>query len=213
MKKNILDNIHENVPANYYQKGIKDNNFQHFWHTKRFIEVTRMIDDYKPQKMLDIGCHSGKFTYEISKKIPKTKMYGIDISKEAIEYAKKNYKKISFKVARAEKLPFRNDAFDFITCLEVMEHIENPTLVLKEIKRVVKKSGQIIVLVPSESLLFKIIWFGWIHLGPGKVWNHTHINQFTNHSLDNLLKKGGFKVKKRKLFLLRMLLLIQAEKL
>lgn len=213
MKKNNLDNIHSNVPSDYYQHGIKTNIFQKYWHSRRFNEIKKIIGDEKFKTMLDVGCHSGKFTHELSKKTPKTKIYGIDISKEAINYAKKSYKNISFKVAEAKKLPFKNASFDLVTCLEVMEHIEKPNLVLKEIKRVIEDNGKIIILVPSENLLFKLIWFLWIHFGPGNVWNHTHINQFTNFSLDKLLKRLGFRILKRKLFLFGMLLTIQAEKI
>lgn len=212
MRNKNLDDIHKKVPANYYQHGIKHNLFQRFWHTNRFKEIKKMIDDKSLETLLDVGSHSGKFTYEISKALPKTKIYGIDISKDAIEYASIKYKNVSFKVAEAESLPFKNNFFDFVTCLEVIEHIQNPKLVITEIRRVLKKGGDVLFLVPSENTLFKLIWYFWIKLGPGKVWNHTHINQFSNYSLDNLLKKNGFKVNKRKKFLFGMLLAIKANK-
>jgi ubiquinone/menaquinone biosynthesis C-methylase UbiE len=213
MKNKLLDTLHNSVPANYYQNGIKTNIFQRYWHNRRFQEVKKIIEKDKPLNLLDIGCHSGKFTYEISKKLVHTKITGIDISNDAIKYAIKTYKNISFVVSDAQDISFKNSSFDYVTCLEVMEHVMSPKKVITEIKRVLKKSGMVIILVPSENILFKLIWYFWIRLGPGKVWNHTHISEFSGTKLDQLLIKNGFKIIRKKHFNLGMLLMIKAIKI
>lgn len=208
----ILDHLHEEVPANYYDNAIKRNVFQNFWHKERFSQADKYLNNIEASKILDIGCHSGTFTYQIFKKFKKADLYGIDISKNAILYAKRKYKNIKFAVARAEKLPFDSNKFDFVTCFEVLEHVENPVKVIKEIRRVSKKGASLLIIVPTENLLFRIIWTFWTALGPGRVWTHTHIQKFTNKNLDLLLQKTGYKIIKRNTFLLGMLLIIHAKK-
>lgn len=203
---------HRQVPGDYYHQAVRKNFLQHFWHLRRFKEVKNFLNDIKAKKILDIGCHGGRFTFEISQKFSGSSIDGIDISPVAINFAKKKYPTIHFQVARAEKLPFPTNRFDLVTCLEVLEHVKDPVKVLKEIKRVLKKEGNFIVLIPTMNLLFRLIWFTWVHLGPGRVWRHTHVQKFENDSLDNLLEQAGFKIIKRKLFLSGMLLLIQAKR-
>ncbi|OGF99514.1 hypothetical protein A2Y99_02830 [Candidatus Gottesmanbacteria bacterium RBG_13_37_7] len=212
MEKNI-DDLHKEVPGNYYHFGIKHNIFQKFWHEKRFQEVGKVVATIPSKKMLDIGCHGGKFTFEMSILIPGAKIYGIDISSQAISYAKKTYPKFSFRTGRAEKLPYSPNNFDLVTCLEVLEHVETPTLVIKEVRRVLKNGEHFVVLVPSENWLFKLIWFFWIRFGPGRIWHHTHLQKFNGRRLENMLKKEGFQIIKKKTCLLDMLLLIDAKKL
>lgn len=208
----ILDHLHKEVPANYYDNAIKKNILQNFWHKERFFQADKYLNKIKASQILDIGCHGGIFTYQIFQKFKKSEIYGIDISKNAILYAKRKYKNIKFIIARAEKLPFENNKFDLITCFEVLEHVENPEEVIKEIKRVSRKEANLLIIVPTENLLFRIIWFFWTTLGPGRVWTHTHIQKFTNKNLDLLLQRTGYRIIERNTFLLGMLLIIHAKK-
>lgn len=208
-----LEKKHQSVPPDYYEKGIKSNPFQRFWHKKRFTEVEKFLKKIKAKRVLDVGCHGGKFTSIVSESLSKAKIFGIDISREAISYADKKYPMINFVVARAEHLPFENSSFDLVTCFEVLEHLENPALAIKEINRILKGSGHFLALVPTENILFRTIWFFWSNFGPGKVWQNTHLQKFADHKLDMLLKEFGFRTIRRKTFLLGMLLLIQSQKI
>lgn len=207
-----LENKHQSVPANYYDNGIKKNLFQKFWHNRRFSEANKLLTDITAKDILDVGCHGGKFTSIILSQFPKANIIGIDISSEAIASAKNKYPNINFLIAWAEKLPFDDSKFDLVTCFEVLEHLEKPQQSISEIKRILKKNGSLLTLVPTENLLFRIIWYFWSKAGPGKVWEHTHVQKFSGRSLDSLLKSAGLKIIKRKTFLLGMLLLIQTRK-
>lgn len=206
---NHLLKIHEDVPADHYDQGIKKNLFQKFWHGRRFSQVSKVIEPVDGA-VLDIGCHGGTFTNVIVKKIGSKKMYGIDISSSAIALAKKRIPNGHFQVADATHLPFKENFFDAVFCLEVLEHVDDPLKVISEIKRVLKKSGYVVLLVPSESKLFKLVWFLWTLYYHH--WRHAHVQNFQDQRLENVLNKVGLKIDSVKTFNLEMLKLIVAKK-
>lgn len=211
-KRNLaLDRLHEEVPANYYDNAIKRNFFQRFWHGRRFIEAKKYLRTIDAKLILDVGCNSGTFTKQIHNVFPESKIHGIDISRKAIAYAKRKHKHIIFDVAMAEELPFKNSSFDLITCFEVLEHVDFPEKIVKEMSRVLKKEGDIVIIVPTENLLFRAVWALWTIFGPGRIWKHTHVQKFSKNNLDTLLKKSGCRIVKRKTFLLGMLLIIHSR--
>lgn len=206
--KTLLE-IHEDVPAEHYDVGIKKNLFQKYWHSRRFTEISRVI---KPVSgpVLDVGCHSGTFTSVILSKIGSQDIYGVDISPEAIKLAKKRIPSGHFEVADAAKLPFKSDFFDAVFCLEVLEHVDDPVASLKEIYRVMKKGSYAVILVPSDNKLFKIVWFIWTLYYP--VWRHAHVQSYSNGSLEKTIQGLDFKIKTIKDFNLGMLKMIIFEK-
>lgn len=206
--KNLIE-IHEDVPADHYDLGIKRNLFQKFWHSRRFTEVLKKISPVNGS-ILDIGCHGGTFTKKVIEKLKNKQVYGIDISHKAIDLAKQRIPYGHFEVASAEELPFNENFFEAVFCLEVLEHVDDPKKVLSEIKRVLKKGGYVIFLVPSDNKLFKIIWFLWTLYYP--VWRHAHVQSFSGSVLENFISSTGFKIEEVKNFNLGMLKLIVAKK-
>ena len=60
-------------------------------------------------------------------------------------------------IADAHHLPFRNEVFDRVFCIEVLEHLNSPLKALNEIRRVLNKNGTIIVTVPNLTEIRRII--------------------------------------------------------
>ncbi len=184
--------------------------FQRVWHKRRFS----FMRDFLPKvdsRILDIGCHSGTFTKEIAKNFSHAEIFGIDIDKKAISYAQKNYPMLNFQVAAAESLPFPKNQFDLILCLEVLEHVLNPDEVLVEARRCLKRGGWLVILVPSENLLFRLIWFFWTK-GRGKVWQGAHLHNLGGKYLIDLLKKNNFRIRESTTSHLGMLRAIKARR-
>lgn len=203
--KTLLE-LHEDVPADHYDLAIANNIFQNYWHLRRFTEVDKFVTATSGN-VLDIGCHGGLFTSRLRKKIGSRKIYGIDISASAVKKAGERIPDGSFRIADAEDLPFKNKFFSAVFCLEVLEHVDHPEKVLSEIKRILSKGGYGIILVPTDNLLFRMIWFLW-NL-KYKVWTHTHVQSFTNSKLEDLIKEKGFKIINSKTFHLGMLKLVK----
>ncbi len=206
--------LHKDVPSNWYYRSIRENIFQQYWHRRRFEEISKMTTPVSG-KVLDIGCADGVFTRVIMDKTKAKEIIGIDVLERSIEWSKKHWKKnkkMKFMVADAHKLPFRSNTFDAVFSLEMLEHVFYPMTVLNEVKRVLKRGGYAIFLVPSESLLFKIVWFLWRFSGR-MVWKDAHVQTYQNNYLLDICKEAKFKILESKKFLLGMLHAVKVKKI
>lgn len=203
MEKSSLEKIWNQVPVDYYQSGIKNNYFQKLWHLTKLNSAKKILGKFKFKNCLDVGCASGYMTYELSKAFPNAKFYGVDVYKKAVDYARAHYSNVFFKVAKAEKLPFKNQSFDLVLYYETLEHVEEPLRSLQEIRRVLKQNGIAVIAMDSGSLLFKLIWYIWLKY-KGKVWQGGHLNPFTQNQLEKIIKKSGLKINNKMLTHLNM---------
>jgi len=106
---------------------------------KRFPEIF----DVKNKKVLDVGCGpEAPLAYYLSK-IKKAKVYAGEINSVTINSAKRFAKNVKISKFYAEKIPFKDNEFDIVYLFDILEHVNDPTLAIKEAKRVVKKGGLI----------------------------------------------------------------------
>lgn len=103
-----------------------------------------------PKKILELGCGEGSLAFEIKRLLGEVEIYGLDLSEAAVELA--NEKGIKAKKADLnEGIPFKSNEFDLVFSNQVVEHILNTDLFLKESFRVLKKGGYFIVITPNIS--------------------------------------------------------------
>jgi ubiquinone/menaquinone biosynthesis C-methylase UbiE len=210
-RRKRLRDIHDEVPPDYYDRSMRTNLFQWFWHTRRISVLAGLLRGEKA-KMLDIGCGGGTLLDRIARKAGLNWSAGVDASFGAIRYAAQNHKGPRYLCADFYELPFKNSTFGYVTAIEVLEHLEKPENALRELRRVLKDNGKILILVPNEkNLLFRVIWYFWTK-GKGKVWKEAHVQQFTKESLSALLESSGFKPVQWKMFLLGMLMAVKGQK-
>jgi len=212
--KSKLDHIHTAITGDYYDESIANHPIKRVYHQARFRRIGRMIDGIQG-KLLDIGCAGGTFTNELSKCCD-AQITAVDISPDAVAYAKTKYPHIRFQVYDADDshLPFADNSFDTVTILETLEHVLNPVEVLQEMKRIVKKDGQVIVLVPAENWYFRLGWAVWTKL-PGNlgggVWDDSHVQRFDGYKLRNLMEFIGYEILEETWFNCGLLLAIKAR--
>jgi ubiquinone biosynthesis O-methyltransferase len=119
----------------------------------------------KAKKILDVGCGDGVLSYMLAKE--HATVSGVDTSDIAIAYAKEKTKnmQIDFRQVSAYELPFDEGEFDAVVSSDVIEHLQDVNQYIKEIKRVTKKGGAIVLSTPirfTEKPLDKmhvIEWF------------------------------------------------------
>ncbi len=217
MHKNIVDAaaLHENVPPDWYYQSIKRNIFQRYWHKRRFEEVGKVVEP-TGGKILDIGSADGMFTKVILDKSHAKKIVGIDVLKSSVDWANnhwKKYKQLKFQVGDAHKLDFAPNTFDAVFALEVLEHVFEPQKVFVEIRRILKKGGYAVFLVPSDNFLFSIIWGFITRFWWARIWKDCHVQSFSEKNpLDKAVIRSGLKVEVSKKFLLGMLHLVKVRK-
>jgi len=120
----------------------------------RRIEWRKMLawlDSRKGEKVLDIACGAGELSLKIAER--GGEVYGIDISEEAIQSARRlairAKIRAEFRTGDAERLPFPDASFDKIICSSSLEHFKNDVLALGEMRRVLKPHGKAILTVDS----------------------------------------------------------------
>lgn len=142
-------------------------------------------------KILDIGCGGGAYIGKLEKLKPNLDYFGIDISRKAIKIAQEKYKKVNFKVAGADKLPYSNKYFNIVILRQVLEHLEKPILALKEIRRVLNDSGYCYIVVPLEA--------GGLIINPPTTLTEKfqgHLYHYSKNDLIKMVKKAGFTIDK-----------------
>ncbi|MBI2309998.1 class I SAM-dependent methyltransferase [Candidatus Collierbacteria bacterium] len=160
----------------------------------------RLITNLIPNlniKVLDIGVGYGFLEKELVKS--NVSVYGIDISFNSIFRAKSLHKGI-FIVASAKAIPFQDNFFDVVCLPEVLEHLYDfeSTFVMKEISRILKKDGRLIISVP----LYDEVYLG----HPSG-----HVRIFTPEKLFKEVSEHGFTVITEKyLFAFKSLYLIKS---
>lgn len=159
----------------FIPEKLKESNETYQEHIERYKFASKYV--ISNLIVLDAACGVGFGTFMLSEKAGK--IFGIDVSQEAIEYAKKNYlnKNIEYKVMDVEKLFFKDNFFDLVISFETIEHIKNPEIFLAEIKRVLKKDGILIISTPNKDTAPK-----------GKsVHVAYHVQEFNYQQISNLL--------------------------
>lgn len=142
-------------------------------------------------RVLDMGCGAGDYTGVIRRCAPQFEVYGVDISKEAIKKAKRDFPSIGFSVASAYHLPFPNCFFDVVVMKCVLEHLEDPDRALAELRRVLKPGGLFYSINPLERDKFVLSSsqrLSWKYQG--------HFQRFSRASLLSLLEGNGFEVER-----------------
>ncbi len=172
-------------------------NFQGFA-LKIFCEDVLILLKSKKISMLDSGCGAGNIPHFIKSMFPEWKVYGVDISQESLELAKKRFKKIRFIKSSAENIPLADKSIDIITSFDSLEHYHNLDKTLDEAKRVLSDDGIFYVVIPLEKQFPTLYWvlykLGW----RGKMRHSGHINYFTANEISKKIEKHSFKLIKKK---------------
>ncbi len=148
-------------------------------------------------KVLDIGCATGYFAKELSKKNCET--WGVDCDEVAVKKASKYCKKvIARNVDEVKTLPFPKNYFDYVIILDVIEHLLHPENILEIIKPYLKEDGKIIVSVPNIAHA-SIRWMlakGEFEYTSTGILDKTHLHFYTKKSFEEILKKAKYKILK-----------------
>ena len=113
--------------------------------------ILKWLDPNEGEKILDIACGGGTLSLKIAEK--ECEVCGIDISEDEIKSAKRLAEReginCEFEVGSAEDLPYPNGYFDKVVCSSSLEHFKDDIKALKEMHRVLKPNGSVVLTVDS----------------------------------------------------------------
>ena len=139
----------------------------------------------KAGRMLDIGCGPGLFLHEAKKRGWDTQ--GVDLSGWAKEYAGQNFGIDVFR-GTLHEAGFQDRHFDAVVMNDVIEHLEDPKSVLREIQRILKNDGILYVSTPDiESFLSRLLRARWWGI------NKYHLFYFSRKTLEKMFREAGLK--------------------
>ena len=182
-----------------------DSFYQRIWSRKSHNLTGKLIPDsrealayewLKPgDSFLDIGCGIGNLCKAAKELFPNVQ--GCDISQEALSIARQQGIPCRHIDLNQDQLPFESHAFNAVTALDVLEHLFDPPAFLKDVHRIIKPGGQLIVSTPNFRKI-KNLWTLW---GKGRFpktsgdcegWDGGHLAYFTRKDLLQLLTQAGF---------------------
>lgn len=146
--------------------------------------------------ILDIGCGTGAFLQLLGSQ-GYSNLYGIDISAFALQEAQKHTPNLKVCCNDLQSAISLNDQqFDLISCLDVIEHLINPFVVLQEIARLLKPGGILLLTTPNSNSILRYL--------RGEQWyalrDSSHLIYFNAFSLSYLVRKAGLRPKRQVAF-------------
>jgi ubiquinone/menaquinone biosynthesis C-methylase UbiE len=120
-------------------------------------KIITMIHDYGLKKVVDIGCGEGSIIQYISEKAKGGEVifHGVDVAELGVERArKKMIKNANFSVYDGAVIPFEDNYFDLAISTFVFEHLVKPEVIFKEMSRVVRTGGYIVIACPNYGSPF-----------------------------------------------------------
>jgi len=151
--------------------------YNHNYLTQSFLyKSLYKAKKYARGKLLDVGCGQKPYENFFSDSI--SEYIGIDLPQSVS--ANKLPKRADIYYDINKGLPFESDSFDTVLCTEVLEHVQEPSYLIKEINRVLKKGGYLILSAPQ-------CWG--LHEEPCDYY------RYTKYGLKYLVEKNGFELK------------------
>ena len=165
--------------------------------------VTRLYRDHEDETILsqigdetfviDVGCGEGITLGKLVRRFPEKSLIGIDLSRENVDICRSQ--RLPAAMGDSYNLSFRDDSVDCCLFMEVLEHLEKPERALKEIHRVLRDNGLLLVLIPNDTafVVARLLTFKFkeARYDPG------HVKRWNPRLIRDELQKHGFRVEKQ----------------
>lgn len=176
-------------------------------HEARYNKILTEIKNLNPHIVLDVGC----YPYHIGKalELMGCKVYGISSTHEPIKHGN-----VTVLNIETDRFPYASNFFDLVLCTEVVEHLpHSPLPAIKEMYRVTKKGGHIILTTPNitrsinqgKMLLGRSPMYGidayFDQKGKGSNLYHRHNREYTLSELKALAHHAGWTIERAKHFI------------
>jgi len=148
------------------------------------------------KKVLDVGCSTGAVGETIRQKIGDVEISGIEISERMAQIARGKLDKVV--IEDIEKLnpleQFDSNYFDCIIFADILEHLKNPWVVLKNMIQILDEEGLVILSIPNirhYSTIIQLVFKGYWPYRERGIHDKTHLRFFTLKNIKELLEYAG----------------------
>jgi len=164
------------------------------------LQFIQKQDNLKNKTLLDVGCGGGILAESLTK--CGAKVTGIDMNEQAIEQARAHAQaekiNVDYQLSTIEEFAKSKFKFDIITCMELLEHVPDPTSIINAARKLIKPNGQIFFATINrnpKAFLFAIIGAEYLlHLLPKGT--HTYEKFIRPSELSTWLQQKHFSVNK-----------------
>ena len=163
------------------------------WNEENLERILKFCSDKIQGRVLDVGCGDGFFTAQILQRFNLKNVYGLDISSKAVDLARLKHPEIKFRQSALNHIPEETSSIDSVTMIEVIEHLIDIEGTLKELFRVMKPGGILLITTTDFNWLKQVIiamFFFEKYFYP----TNPHIRFFKKSTLADLLSKNGFSI-------------------
>jgi len=172
----------ENTGERHILKEDISDEAEYYNHLMHIATYQFALKHVRGKRVLDYGCGSGYGSYMLSSIADN--VTAVDISKEAVNFAKSCYKSSNLVFYTISELS--NEKYDVITSFQVIEHVPDEKEYIKKLKELLNPSGYLLISTPDKS--FRL--FNYIQ----KPWNVFHLKEYNGKDLNNLLQNYFDKV-------------------
>jgi ubiquinone/menaquinone biosynthesis C-methylase UbiE len=129
-----------------------DNDISTIEHLHRYALALEFVEE---KYVLDIASGEGYGSNLLAQKAKR--VIGVDISKEAVEFASQKYERsnLEFRYGTADRIPVEDKSVDIVVSFETLEHHHKHDEMMREIKRILKADGILIMSTPDKSIYEK----------------------------------------------------------
>ncbi|MBY0383839.1 methyltransferase domain-containing protein [bacterium] len=159
-------------------------------HGNIYKKVMDVIKTYGPEngQLLDFGAGQGDFLKNMKRAAFQFMYHGVDLMYSKVEGVNWYVQDLN------KKLQFKDGQFDVVTCIEVIEHLENPRKIIRELSRALKPEGLLVITTPNNESWRSII--SYIFRGHFVSFTETsypaHITALNQTDLYRILQECGF---------------------
>ncbi|MBI3988287.1 MAG: class I SAM-dependent methyltransferase [candidate division NC10 bacterium] len=165
---------------------------------KRIAFLLKAIDEFKasktspgPLRILDAGCGDGVLLKTLAE-LPNIQLFGVDYNPLRVQRAQARVPSATVKEGDLTSLEFPNGSFDIVVISQVLEHIQDDLVVLKDLARVLNKTGWLLLGVPNEGCLLARLRNHLLQPDIARTTDHVHF--YTERTIRLLLDKAGLVV-------------------